>query len=341
VREGSVVTFLSPWLLLSLLVVAAAALGYPLLERRRSRYVVYFTNVDVLASVAGRSRGYRRHLVATLVLVSLAALCVAAARPTVTVAAPLDRATVVLVLDVSGSMRAEDVAPTRLAAAQGAIERFLDEVPSSLRVGLVAFSDDPQVIAVPTTDHDAVRANLELVFPQRGTAIGDALARAVELARDAVHGSAEQGGTAETGGQLTTPDGKPLATVLLLSDGAQMGGVLEPLDGARLATEAGVPVYTIGLGTDEGVVEFFRFGEHRVIQVPPDRETLAQIAEATGGEYYDAPSAERLGDVYAGLGSRLGRVDERREVSAFVLAGGAVLLAGAGLLAVLWRPPLP
>jgi Ca-activated chloride channel family protein len=330
------VTLQSPWLLLSLLVVGAAVVAYLALERRRSRYVVYFTNVDVLASVAGRSRGYRRHAVAALVVASLAALCFAAARPTVTVAAPLDKATVVLVLDVSGSMRAEDVAPTRLAAAQAAIHRFLDNVPDGLRVGLVAFSDDPQVVAVPTTDHESVHVSLELVFPQRGTAIGDALARAVELARDAVRGDA-----ADAGGELRTPDGRPLATVLLLSDGTQMGGLLEPLDGAQLAKDAGVPVYTIGLGTDEGVVEFFRQGERRVIQVPPDRETLASIASATGGEYFDAPDAERLGDVYEGLGSRLGRVDERREVSAVVLAGGAALLAGAGLLAGLWRPPLP
>ncbi len=336
-REGARMSFESPWLLASLLGVAAAVGAYLLLERRRARYVVHFTNVDVLASVAGRSRGYRRHGVAVLVVVALAALCVAAARPTVTVAAPLDRATVVLVLDVSGSMRAEDVAPTRLAAAQAAIRRFLDEVPAGLRVGLIAFSDDPQVVAVPTTDHENLLTNLDLLFPQRGTAIGDAIGRAVELARDAVQGDA-----AATSGPLRTPDGKPLATVLMLSDGAQMGGLLEPLDGAALAREAGVPVYTVGLGTDEGVVEFFRGdGSYRVIQVPPDRETLARIAEATGGEYFDAPDAQRVGEVYAGLGSRLGRVDERREVSALVLAGGAVLLAAAGLLAGLWRPPLP
>lgn len=331
-------SFQSPWLLLTLLVVPLAILAYVVLERRRTRYVVHFTNIDVLASVATRSRGYRRLLVSMLVLAALAALSVAAARPTVTVAAPLERATVILVLDVSGSMRAEDVAPTRLEAAQAAIERFLDNVPSGLRVGLIAFSDDPQVVAVPTTDHDVVREGLSLVFPRRGTAIGDAIARAVELAEDVVRGDAAGTGA---GGALLGPDGKPLATVLMLSDGAQMGGLLQPLDGAQLAREAAVPVYTIGLGTDEGVVEFERFGERRIIPVPPDRETLAQIAESTGGEYFDAPDAERLVDVYGALGSRLGRVDERREVSAIVLAGGAVLLAGAGLLAGLWRPPLP
>ena len=178
-------SFEAPLLLLGLLVLPLAGLGYWLLQRRPPRYAVRYTNLEVLAGVAGGRRTWRRHVPAALVLASLAALCVAFARPTVTVSAPNEKASVVLLVDVSGSMRASDVKPTRLAAAKRAMLSFLDQAPDSLRVGVVSFSDEPAVIVAPTTDRKVLAEGIDLLRPGFGTAIGDGIARAVNLARTA------------------------------------------------------------------------------------------------------------------------------------------------------------
>ena len=327
-------SFEAPLLLLSLVVVPLAFAVYLLLQRGSSRYAVRYSNVDVLAAVVERGSSWARHIPAALLLAALAVLCVALARPTVTVAAPQEQATVVLVVDVSGSMRAEDVAPSRLEAAREAMRTFVDRVPKKVQVALVAFSDGPEVVTPPTTDRELLSAGIDYLTPGFGTAIGDALARAVEVVAPA----------AEAGMPVVAPrtaDGKPLSAILLLSDGAQTRGTLSPGDGASRAQQAKIPIYTIALGTDEGTIEVFRFGEQRTIPVPPDRTTLRQVAEATGGEYYAAPDAERLKSVYDRLGSQVGRADEEREVSVAFLAGGAALLLAAGAAAGLRLPRLP
>ena len=207
---------------------------------------------------------------------------VALARPEITVAAPQERATVVLLVDVSGSMRAEDVAPSRLEAARAAMHA-LDRVPKEIRVSVVAFSDGPEVIVPPTADRDLIRSGVDLLTPGFGTALGDGLARAAEFAA----GVGEEGAIE---GPLDA-DGKSLAAVLLLSDGKQTRGELTPDEGAARARGARVPVYAIALGTDTGTIEVFRFGQLQTVNVPPDRETLRQVADTTGGEYFDAPDA--------------------------------------------------
>ncbi len=333
-------SFEAPLLLLGLVVVPLAALGYWLLLRRSTRYAVRYTNLEVLAAVAGRRRAWLRHLPAALLLASLAALCVAFARPTVTAKAPNERASVVLVVDVSGSMRADDVKPSRLAAAKQAMLSFLDRAPDTLRVGVIAFSDEPQVVVSPTVDREMLVQGIDLLGPGFGTAIGDALGRAVELARTA---TGETGETSQAAPSkvLKDEDGRALASILLLSDGAQTRGLLSPGQGAERAQIAGIPVYTIALGTDEGTILAGPPGQEQVIPVPPDRETLAAIAEYTGAETYDAESAETLEEVYEGLGSRVGRVDRPREVTAVFVAGGALLLAGAFGAALVGAPRLP
>jgi Ca-activated chloride channel homolog len=328
------VSFESPALLIGLLLVPIAVLGYLALERRSSRYGVRFTNLDVLASVVEERRPWGRHLAAALLLASVAALLIALARPTVTVAAPQERATVVLLVDVSGSMRAEDVAPTRLEAARAAMHSFLDKVPKEIRVAVVAFSDGPEVVVPPTGDRNLARAGIDLLAPGFGTALGDGLARAAELAA----GVGEEGAL---GKAAVDADGKSLAAVLLLSDGKQTRGELTPDEGAARAKEARVPVYAIALGTDTGTIEVFRFGQTQTVSVPPDRETLRQVAAETGGEYFDAPDAERLTAVYQRLGSRVGRANEEREVSVAFVAAGALLALGAIGIATLRAPRLP
>ena len=331
-------SFEAPALLATLLVVPLAAGGYWLLQRRPPRYAVRYTNLEVLAGVVGRRRAWRRHVPAALLLGALASLCVAFARPTMTVKTPNERASVVLLVDTSGSMRARDVKPTRLGAAKSAIRSFLDHAPSSLRVGIVSFSDEAQVVVPPTVDRKQLVQGIDVLGPGFGTALGDGIARAVELARAAA-GSGEGGSTSTA--PLKDAKGRSLASILLLSDGAQTRGLLSPGQGAERAQSAGIPVYTIVLGTDGGTILAGPPGQEQVIPVPPDRETLGAIAEYTGAESFEVESASALQKVYAGLGSRVGREDRPREVTAAFVAAGALLLASAAGLALVGAPRLP
>ena len=325
-------SFEAPALLAVLLLVPLVGIGYWFLQRRPSRYAVRYPNLEVLAAVAGGRRTWKRHAPAALLLLSLGALGIAFARPTVTVAAPDERASVVLVVDVSGSMRAQDVQPTRLAAAKQAMVSFLKNAPDSLRVGIVAFSNEPQVVVSPTLDRQELTDGIDLLEPAFGTALGDALARSVELARTttATKGQA-------TSAQVKDTEGRALASILLLSDGFQTRGLLSPGQGAERARAAGIPVFTIALGTEGGTI----VDREQVIPVPPDRETLAAIAEYTGGESFDAETAGALKRVYQGLGSRVGRREKPREVTSAFVAAGALLLVGAVGAAMVVAPRLP
>jgi Ca-activated chloride channel homolog len=346
------VSFGRPLFLLALLVVPIAIGIYVLAERRRMRYSLAFTNLDVLASVVGRASALRRYVPLALVLLALTATTLALARPGVNTLIPREEATVVLVIDVSGSMYAEDVKPSRLGAAQEAVRTFLDKVPKQVRVGLIVFAAEPQVATPPTTDRDLVRDAVDTLggFPAggRGTAIGDALAAAVELGRQAVGATGDNNGTAQTIAYTTTVTDATKGTlgpvsILFLSDGSQTRGILQPLEGAARAKEAGIPVFTVALGTPEGTIDrgIGGFGFTDPIPVPPDPVTLAAIAERTGGTFFEAQSAEALDSAYSRLGSSLGRVPGNREVTALFLAAAAVLLVGAGVLSALWSPRLP
>jgi Ca-activated chloride channel family protein len=339
-------SFGHPLLLLTLLLVPAAILALRLAERRRMRYAVKYTNLEVLAAVAG-GRPWRHHLSAGLALLALATLCVAFARPHATSLVPKERATVILVLDVSGSMQASDVRPTRLAAAQKAVRGFLERVPPQVRVGLVAFSGDAEVAAPPTTDRALLRRSLESIssFPAfGGTAIGDALAVAVELAEQAGSGRpykpVAMTPVTPSFSDPTPADTKGLASILFLSDGHQTRGSLEPLQGAQRAKIAKIRVYTVSLGTPGGVLGH-EFGGFHPIPVPPDPATLAAIAQTTGGTFFDAQSAGALRSAYSKLGSSLGRVPGKSEVTYAFLVGAAGLLVAAGFLSALWSPRLP
>lgn len=322
-------TFGSPLWLVSLVVPIAAMLVYVWIERKPPRGAISFPNLAVMASVAGRS-SWRRHLVAGLVLSTLVLLCVSVARPKVSRATPVDRSTVVLVVDVSVSMNAVDVTPSRLEAARKAIRAFVDRVPTQVKIGLIAFSDEPVVLASPTADKEALRSAIASLAPGYGTAIGDAVARGVDLVRQS---TGEEGATV----------GSPIkaGAVVLLSDGSQTRGILDPLQGADIARQAGIPVHTIALGTEQGTVTINRGGVDLVVLVPPDRLTLARIAEATGASTFEATDADRLAAVYEQLGRVVATEKKPREVtSAFVLAAASLLAAGIGL-AGLWAPRLP
>jgi Ca-activated chloride channel homolog len=337
------VSFGHPLLLLTLLAVPAAIGAFWLAERRRMRYAVRFTNLEVLAGVA-HGGTVRRYAPLALFLAALAALCFAVARPHATTLVLQERATVILVIDVSRSMDARDVKPSRLLAAEAAVRTFLDKAPKRLRVGLIAFAGIPNVVTPPTRDHELVRDGLVDIANYGGfggTAIGDALAAAVQVGRQAVSGKNDLAALADP-----APSARGLVSILFLSDGAQTRGDLLPLDGAQRAKAAGIPVYTVALGTPNGTLDLgvsgfggSGFGGPR--RVPPDPDTLRAIARLTGGQFFEAKSSKSVKAAYARLGSKLGRKPAKTEVTYAFLAGAAGLLVAAGLLSGAWSPRLP
>lgn len=319
-------SFGSPYLLVLLLVVPAAAVLAVWLDRRRARYAVAFTNLELLATLAPARRPLRRWVPLALFLLALVAASAAVARPRASISRPADQATVVLLVDVSGSMRAADVKPTRLGAAQRAMQAFVATVPKGVRVGLVSFSSGPNELVIPTTDRSILGEGIDLLSPEAGTAIGDGLALAVQVAKQAV-GSAPRG-----------RDGKRPAAIVLLSDGAQTRGTLAPLQGADRARDAGIRVFTVALGTDHGSLGFGPFGGYgfgggggggglgRRFPVRPDPVTLAAIAQETGGKTYRAASAQKVNEVYKVLGSSIVSRHATREISSWFSGLAALLL---------------
>jgi Ca-activated chloride channel family protein len=321
--------------LLALLLVPLALVGYLWIERRRARYAIHYTNIEVLAGVVTRGSRWRSIVPVALILLAVTCALAAVSRPQARLHVASEQASIALAVDMSGSMAAEDVKPNRLAAAEEAIRRFLKDLPKKYRVGLITFAVEPFIAAPLTQDRSLVLQALQYDNgPRQGTAIGDALARAVELLEPLAAG-AESNST--PGAPVPANPDRPLSAILLLSDGAQTSGLLAPLQGAERAKSFGIPVYTVALGTPDGVIT--RQGFSR--PVPPDPVTLRQIAQTTGGEFFATQSNTRLNAVYADLASRLGGKKEWRELS-FLLVGAAALLAlAAGALSLLWGQRLP
>jgi Ca-activated chloride channel family protein len=313
------VSFQAPLLLATLAAVPLVAAVYVLAQKRRRRFAVRYTNVDLLAAVAGRS--YTRHLPALLGLLALAALLIAIARPQRTVAAERREANVILVTDTSGSMLASDIRPTRLAAAQAAARTFIKKVPDGFRIGLVSISNSAQQLVEPTTDHARVTAAVNSLRVKGATAMGDALQLAIDSARVPVPDG--------LGGARRLP-----AAIVLLSDGANTRG-RDPIDVVQKTKKFKIPIFTVALGTPTGVLQHHDPATGAVTsteKVPPDSLTLQDIARDTGGQFFAAPDARKLQAVYANLGTRLAKTKVKRQVTS-AFAGGALvlLLAGAGL----------
>lgn len=313
--------FLAPSRLWLLLLPAALAAAYVLLQRRRPAYAVRFTELDLLASLVPRSAVWKRHVPAALLLLSLVALTAAFARPTGEVRVPRERATVVVALDVSISMRAEDVTPDRITAARAAASAFVEGLPDRFNVGLVSFSGVASVVVPPTQDHASVRAAIGSLGLANSTAIGEAVFAGLD-ALQSVPG--EPGQSA------------PPARIVLLSDGTNTVG-RSPSVAAEAALQAGVPVSTIAYGTQEGVVEL----DGQLIEVPVDEPALERLARATGGSAFAAQSGEELDAVYDDIGSQVGSTLERREVTSGVAGVALGLALAAAAASLVWSARLP
>jgi Ca-activated chloride channel homolog len=290
-------------------------------EHRRKHYAERWASPGLLPNLVDRPPGRRRYVPVAILLVALAALIVGVARPHATVSVKREEATVLLAIDTSRSMGSADISPSRLAAAQNAAYRFLAIIPAKFRVGVVQFSSRAQLAVAPTQDRNLVRAAIGSLRPGEGTAIGDAVLLSAQL-----------------GLKQRSSDGTvPPTTVLLISDGARDGGRTTPIAAARKARSLHVPVYTVLVGTPNGVV-FHQLptGQTERIQVPPSPQTLRLIARTTGGQAYRAATEAQLRQVYENLASRLGHKNVKREVSDLFAGGAALLLIAGVALSALW-----
>jgi Ca-activated chloride channel family protein len=315
------VRFLSGARLWLLLGVVGLAAGYVVQQLRRKQYAVRFTNLALLDRIAPRRPGWRRHVPAVAFLLALSTFTLAFARPSRPVKVPRERATVMMAVDVSLSMEATDVDPTRIAAAKEAAVSFVDLLPSRLNLGLVSFAGTAQVLVAPTTDHLLVKRSIAGLSLGPRTAIGEA----VFLSLQSIAAVPAEPGQA-----------KPPARIVLMSDGETTVGRPNEL-AAQAASEARVPVYTIAFGTDDGTVAV----EGRLVPVPVNREALRQLAEATGGKAFEAASGRELRQVYADIGSSIGYRTVPREVTSWFVGLGLLFALAAAGGSLVWSSRLP
>lgn len=320
------VAFLNPGRLWLLAGVAAVAIAYVLLQRRRSRYAVRFTNLRLLDKVAPKRPAWRRHVPASLFIAMLALLVVGFARPTDEIKVPKERATVIIAVDVSASMLATDVRPDRLTAAKEAARTFADGLPGHFNVGLVAFAGNASVVVAPNADRDTLFAGIDRLSETSaglgGTAIGDAIGTALQAIRTI---------------DAKASDDPPPARVVLLSDGANTSG-RDPDEAAVEANSDGIPVDTISFGTTSG--EIGRRGGVPM-SVPVDGDTLRAVAEQTNGSYHEAGSSAELKAVYADIGTSVGYVEERADVSSRFIGLALIVAMAAALASMFWFSRIP
>lgn len=298
----------APAFLLLLLLIPAGYAAARVARSRRRRYALRFPATATVAAVLDLGSQWRRYVPPALLALAVATLALALARPEKTVAVPIEEASVALISDASGSMAATDVSPSRLDAARKAALTFLDKVPGELRVGLVGFSSSPHTVLRPTLDRETLAVTLGGLQASGGTATGDALSVALDTL------APEEGSRK-----------RPPAAIILLSDGKTTEGV-DPVEVAREAARRKIPIYTVALGTPDGVVPG---GPAGYVPVPPDPETLREIANVSRGQAFEVDDSDELQGVYEKLGSSVGTRDEQREITAGFAGGALVLLLAA------------
>ncbi len=313
-------SFSSPLWFLALLLIPAVFLAMRWQRSRARRYAIRFTAVSALREAAAATPAWRSILPVALLAGAMAAMVFAIADPHVTEAVPTKRATVVLVVDHSGSMQATDVSPTRLGAAQKAADTFVDKLPDSTQLGIVAYSTTADTVQAPTTKHGATKDVINSLQAEGGTATGEALQSALDMVK-------------------ANARNQPTA-IVLLSDGATTVG-RDPVPVATEAGKAKVPVYTVALGTEDATIPNPNDPMGQPLVVAPDPETLQAIAKASGARAFTAESGSELSSIYQRLGSQLGSTERERQVGEWFAGGALLLLAGAGLAAVAGAGRLP
>jgi Ca-activated chloride channel homolog len=311
--------FLSAGYLWLVLVVVALAAGYVMLQVKRKRYVARFSNVELLGSLAPRRPGWRRHLTFSLLLLGLLVLSLGVARPSADVKVPRENATVVLAIDVSLSMEATDVLPSRIATAKDAAKKFVGLLPSRINLGLVSFGGQATLLVPPTLDRQAAKTAINGLRLQQSTAIGEAIFTSLQAIQVFTKSTTAKG------------DSAPPARIVLLSDGTNTVG--RRVDVAVAAAQkARVQVSTIAFGTQNGTVTI----NGTTQRVPADDQTLQQIAESTGGTFHTAHSEQELSSVYKDIGSQIGYTTRHRDISWRFMLIGLLCLFAAGGTAMLW-----
>jgi Ca-activated chloride channel family protein len=314
-------SFQSPLWLLTLVLVPAAVAVYVLARRRRStRYAIRFPAVATVREVVAATPSWERHVPAALALAAVALLGLALARPRVTDHIPTGQANMMLVTDHSGSMAAEDVQPNRLAAAVSAANTFIDQLPSTVRVGAIGFGSSPDAVQGPAANHAEARSLIDSLVPNGGTDTGDALQLALQLLQG-------------------TNVKHPPSAIVLLSDGAANAGP-DPVTVSQEAKKEKIPIYTVALGTEGGVLpnpDPFQ----QPLAVPPDPQLMGEIARVSGARAFNARSADELSSIYKKLGSQLSTVTRKKEITAWFAAAGVVLLIGAAVSSARWSGRLP
>jgi Ca-activated chloride channel family protein len=328
------------WLLLALPVLVAL---YLWLLRRKKKMAVRYASLSIVKEAMGTGPQLRRHIPPALFLLAMAALLLAAARPVAVVTLPSNQQTIILAMDVSGSMRATDVQPNRLVAAQNAAKSFIGELPRNVKVGIVAFAGSAQVAQLPTTNREDLITAIDRFQLQRATATGNAIVislatlfpdagidlESLQSGRERMRGfSLDSEKKPRKDFTPVAPGSYPSAAIIMLTDGQRTTGV-DPMDAAKLAADRGVRVYTVGIGTVDGETIGF---EGWSMRVRLDEETLKAIAQKTSAEYFYAGTAQDLKKVYETLSSKLTVEKKETEISAlFALAAAALVLLSAGL----------
>ncbi len=338
------VSFLWPEMLWLLLLLPVLVLFYLWLLKRRKKAAVAWTNLDIVREAQGRGGVWRRHVPPILLLSALAATLLAVARPTAVITLPMVEQTIILAMDVSGSMRATDVLPNRMAAAQAAAKAFVAELPRAVRVGIVQFAGTAAVVQPPTTSRDDVLAAIDRFQLQRGTAIGSGMVLSLatlfpDAGIDLSQITGQRTMPKTLGERNAAPTFTPVepgsyssAAIILLTDGQRTTGP-DPMDAAKMAADRGVRIYTVGVGTKDGDTIGF---EGWTMRVRLDEQSLKNIAAATRSEYFYAGTAADLQKVYQSLGTRLTAQKKETEISALFAALGALLVLVAATLSLWW-----